>query len=176
MITTEWVISQIFAFLGLIFVVISFQQKETKTLKILILIAASFIFAGLCFLGNTSAIIIGCIGVIRNIISLFLTYKQPTNKNIKNVISLSIVLALIILNIIFWNNILNLLSILLGSLQVYTFMQESASKIRKYSVITEVVAIIYCALLVSPTNIIIEAVTLISAIIGIRRLDRKKNS
>lgn len=175
MITIEWILSQIFAFLGLIFIVISFQQKETKNLKKLNLIATIFIFIGLCFLGNMSAITIGCIGVIRNIISLFFSYKPPANKNIKSIISIIIIFALIILNIIFWTNLLNLLSILMGSLQVYTFMQESAEKIRKYSVVTEIIAIIYFTLLASPTNIVIEIVSLISAIIGIRRLDRKKN-
>ena len=52
-------------------------------------------------------------------------------------------------------------------------MQEKPSTIRKLSVITEILYIIYYGLLLSPLNVIIEAVGLTSAIIGIIRLDKK---
>ena len=63
---------------------------------------------------------------------------------------------------------------MLGTLAVITFMQEKSSTIRKLSVVNEILSITYYALLISPTNIIIEVVGLISAIIGIIRLDIKK--
>lgn len=173
-ITWQWVVNQIFAFIGLIFVIISFQQKSTKKLLFLRNFATVFVFIGLCFLGNISAIIFCGAGVIRNLVSLYFAYKPDTKKIIKYIASILIVLLLITLNIIYWNNLYNLYSIMLGTLAVITFMQEKSSTIRKLSVVNEILSITYYALLISPTNIIIEVVGLISAIIGIIRLDIKK--
>ena len=173
-ITWQWIANQIFAFIGLIFVIISFQQKSTKKLLFLRNFATGFVFIGLCFLGNISAIIFCGAGVIRNLVSLFFAYKPDTKKTIKYIASILIVLLLITLNIIYWNNLYNLYSIMLGTLAVITFMQEKSSTIRKLSVVNEILSITYYTLLMSPTNIIIEVVGLISAIVGIIRLDIKK--
>ena len=144
-ITWYWITNQVFAFLGLIFVVLSFQQKSTKKLLIL-----------------------------RNIATL-LVFIPNTKKITKNIASILIVILLIALNIIYWKNFYNLYSIVLGTLAVYTFMQDRASMIRKLSVVIEILSIIYYSLLLSPTNIVIEVVGLVSAIVGIIRLDRRKN-
>ena len=173
-ITWQWIVNQIFAFIGLIFVIISFQQKSTKKLLFLRNFATGFVFIGLCFLGNISAIIFCGAGVIRNLVSLYFAYKPDTKKTIKYIASILIVLLLITLNIIYWNNLYNLYSIMLGTLAVITFMQEKSSTIRKLSVVNEILSITYYTLLMSPTNIIIEVVGLISAIVGIIRLDIKK--
>ena len=173
-ITWQWIVNQIFAFIGLIFVIISFQQKSTKKLLFLRNFAPGFVFIGLCFLGNISAIIFCGAGVIRKLVSLYFAYKPDTKKTIKYIASILIVLLLITLNIIYWNNLYNLYSIMLGTLAVITFMQEKSSTIRKLSVVNEILSITYYTLLMSPTNIIIEVVGLISAIVGIIRLDIKK--
>ena len=62
---------------------------------------------------------------------------------------------------------------MLGTLAVFTFMQEKSSSIRKLSVVSEVLSIIYFCLLVSPINIVIEVIGLVSAIVGIIRIDIK---
>lgn len=172
-ITWQWIVNQIFAFLGLVFVVLSFQQKSTKKLLILRNIATLLVFTGLCFLGNISAIIFCGAGVIRNAVSLLFAYRPQTKKTTKYIASIMIVILLIVLNIIYWKDFYNLYSIVLGALAVYTFMQEKTSMIRKLSVIVETISIIYYTLLLSPTNIVIEIIGLISAIVGIIRIDRK---
>ena len=173
-ITWQWIANQIFAFIGLIFVVFSFQQKSTKKLLILRNFSTGFVFTGLCFLGNISAIIFCGAGVIRNLVSLYFAYKPDTKKIVKYIASLLIVILLVILNIIYWKNLYNLFSIILGAFLVFTFMQEKASTIRKLSVIAEILSITYYAILLSPTNVIIEIIGLISAIVGIVRLDLNK--
>ena len=172
-ITTNWIINQVFAFIALIICVISFQQKTTKKLLLLRNFATLSCFIGLCFLGNVSAIIMCFAGVIRNLVTLYFAYKPNTKKIYKIISSISIVLLLIILNVIFWTNYYNILSIIVGVFAVITFMQEKPSTIRKLSVIAEILYIIYYGLLLSPLNVIIEMVGLISAIIGIIRLDKK---
>lgn len=171
--TWQWVINQILAFIGLIFVVISFQQKDSKKLIILRNFATLFVFIGLCFLGNISAIIFCGAGVIRNLITLYFAYKPNTKKILKYLSSGFLVLLIIVLNIIYWKNYFNLYSMVLGTVAVITFMQTKASTIRKFSVFAELLSIIYYALLLSPINVVIEVVGLISAIVGIIRLDIK---
>ena len=172
--TWQWIVNQTFAFIGLIFVVISFQQKNSKKLIILRNFATLFIFIGLCFLGNISALIFCGAGVIRNLITLYFAYKPDAKKVLKYISSVFLILLIIILNIIYWKNYYNLYSMVLGTVAVITFMQTKASTIRKFSVGAEILSTIYYALLMSPVNMIIEVVGLISAIIGIIRLDIKR--
>lgn len=169
----QWIVSQVFAFICLIFVVISFQQKDSKKLIILRNIATLFVFIGICFLGNVSAIIFCGVGVIRNLLALYFAYKPNANKIYKYIASVILAILLIILNIIYWNNYLNIFSIVIGIMAIITFMQTKSSVIRKLSVFLEIISIIYYAILLSPINVIIEVASLVSVIIGIIRLDRK---
>lgn len=89
-ITWQWIVNQIFAFIGLIFVIFSFQQKSTKKLIILRNFATGFVFIGLCFLGNISAIIFCGAGVIRNLVSLYFAYKPNSKKSVKYLASVLI--------------------------------------------------------------------------------------
>lgn len=136
--------------------------------------ATLFVFCGVCFLGNISAILMCGAGVIRNLVSLYFACKKNTKSIGKIIASCCIVALLVVLNIYYWSSWLNMLSILIGTLNVVTFMQKRAATIRKLSIICQSVAIIYYILLVSPINIIIEIAGLISIGIGIMRLDRKK--
>lgn len=172
-VSINWIISQILAFISLVLVIISFQQKGAKKLIIFRNIATLFSFAGLCFLGNLSAIIMCGAGVIRNLVSLYFATKGGS-KNKKIFASSLIVLLLIVLNIIYWNNIFNVFSIIVGTMNVVTFMQDNAKLIRKFSVISGTLATIYCLLIFAPVNAVIELFGLISAIVGIIRLDIKK--
>ena len=172
--TWQWVVSQIFAFVGLVFVTISYQQKESTKLLLFRNVATLFVFIGLCFLGNISAIIFCGAGIFRNLLALYFAYKPDTNKMVKYVVSGLLAVLIIVLNIVFWKNYFNLFSIFLGILAIVTFMQSKASVIRKLSVALEICSITYYGLLLSPTNVIIEIIGLISAIIGIIRLDIKK--
>lgn len=81
---------------------------------------------------------------------------------------------LIVLNIIFWSNLYNLYSIVLGAVNVFTFLQPTPKRVRYCSIVAEIMAIVYFSLLFTPVNIVIEVVGLISAVVGIIRLDVKK--
>ncbi len=170
----NWIVSQILAFIALVLVIVSFQQNDAKRLLVFRNIATFFSFIGLCFLGNISAVIMCGAGVIRNLTSLYFVTKEKVNKNIKLLASILIVILLIVLNIIYWENIYNIFSIAVGTMNVVTFMQENAKLIRKFSLISGSLATIYCLLIYSPINALIELFGLASAIVGIIRLDIKK--
>ncbi|MBQ8844463.1 MAG: YgjV family protein [Clostridia bacterium] len=175
MITWQWIVSQIFALIGLIYLCFSFQQKTSIRLILLRNIATLHVFTGLCFLGNLSAIIMCGAGIIRNAVSLYFSIKPETKNVIKYFLFSIISLLLVALNIIFWENYYNLFSIFIGLMLIYTFMQVNPAKIRVWSIISGVFAVVYFCLLFSPINIVIELVGVISAIVGIIRLDRNKN-
>ena len=172
--TWQWWVAQGFAFIGLVFVIISFQQKSTTKLIWLRSIATWFVFIGLFFLGNVSAIIMCGAGVFRNAVSLYFAYKPNTKITYKYFAGGLIIVLLIGLNVIFWQNFYNLFSILLGAFNVFTFLQSTPKRIRYCSVFAELMAITYYSLLLTPINIVIEVFGLISAIVGIVRLDIKK--
>ena len=158
----------------MIFVVISYQQKDSKKLLIFRNIATIFVFIGLIIYGNVSAIIFCGVGAIRNLVALYFAYKPNTNKLYKYIASVILVLILVVLNIIYWKNYLNIFSIVIGTVAIITFMQNEAATIRKLSVFLEILSITYYSLLLSPTNVAIEVIGLTSAIVGIIRLDRNK--
>lgn len=172
----EWWVAQGFAFLGLIFVIISFQQKSTKKLIWFRSIATWLVFAGLFFLGDISAIIMCGAGVLRNAVSMYFAYRPETKIRYKYISGALIVVLLVILNIVFWKSYLNIYSMVLGSVNVYTFLQSTPKRIRYCSVVAEILAIVYYSILFTPINISIEAFGLISAIVGIIRLDIKKHN
>lgn len=172
----QWWVAQSFAFVGLAFVIISFQQKNLKKLMWLRNIATINVFTGLCFLGETSAIIMCGAGVVRNAVSLIFAYKPETKIYWKYVAGGFIICALIALNIVFWKDYYNIFSIVTGAFNVITFMQNSSKRVRIFSVIAEILLIVYFSLLLSPINITIEVVSLISAVVGIIRLDIKKKT
>ena len=172
----QWWVSQAFAVIGLIFVIISNQQKTTLKLMIHRNIATLMIFIGLCFLGELSAIIMIGAGVIRNLVSLYFAIK-PNTKKVYKIIACLLIIGLIIgLNIYFWENYYNLFSIFIGCLLVVTFMQERPNIIRILTVIVDIISIVYYILLISPINLVIEVVSLVAAVVGIIRLDIKKKT
>ena len=170
----QWYVSQAFALVGLVFVVISTQQKSTKKYILLYLIATISVVVGLCFLGEISALILSGAGIIRNLISLYFAYHEDANKKIKLVATSFVLVLIVVLNIVFWQNYLNLLSILVGTLLVICFIQDKSSRMRIWMVIAEIVSIVYYSLLLAPINVAIEFFGLVSAIVGIIRLDLKK--
>ena len=169
-----WWLSQFFATISLIFLVISFQQSTSK--KILITKAYSTFAAliGVIFLGNISAIVLCAVGAYRNVTGLYFAYHPTTSKKIKYATRLSVAIMLVFFNILFWVDYTNILSIILGMLCLLTYIQRYPDKIRKFGFAAHVMGIIYYIILLSPMNITIEVFGLISVIIGILRLDLVK--
>ena len=172
--TIEWIINQVFATIGLLFVILAFQQKEAKRIILFYTLATLFVLIGMCVYGNISSIILCAVGLIRNLVTLYYAYKPDTKRTVKLIASFILIAMLITFNILFWDNYLNILSMVIGITAVITFMQKNAAIIRKLSVLFELLLITYFALLLSPINVIMEILGLTSVIVGIIRLDIKK--
>lgn len=172
----EWWVCQGCAFIALIFVIISFQQKTTKRVLIFRNIATLFNLAGVAFLGNLSIIFLNIVGALRNASALYFAVKPKTHRAIKWATCAALAALLAALNGIFWENYLNILSITMGLLLIVSFMQPTAKRIRAVGFFAQIVGIVYTSLLVIPINIAIEAFGFCSVIVGMVRLDfpRKK--
>ena len=170
----QWWVAQGFAFVGLVLVVISMQQKTSKGILWYRNFATASVTVGVCFLGEISAIIMCGAGMIRNAVSLVFAYKPNTSRFWRWGTSGILIALLISLNIVFWTGYLNIISMVLGISLVITFMQKKPSTIRALSVGMEIISIVYYSLLLSPINVGIEVFGLISAIVGIVRLDIKR--
>lgn len=172
----QWWTNQAFALVGLVLVIISFQQKGTKKIIFVRCFATLTVFIGLCFLGNISAMIMCGAGVIRNFVTLYFAYKPQTKNLYRWIASVLICILIISLNIIFWENLYNVFSIIIGIGNVVTFMQKNPKVIRALAVVMGVLLVTYFSLLLSPTNIAIETAGLVSALVGVFRFDLAKKS
>jgi len=168
----RWWVAQGFAFVGLIFILISFQQKSKIKLVWIKSLSTFCVFVGFLFFGNIPAILMNGAGVLRNAVAVYFAYKPYTKKVYRYIAGGAIIALLIALNIIFWKDFYNLYSMILGALFVLTYLQPTSARIRYASIVPEAGAVVYYSLLFAPMNIAIEAVGLISAIVGIFRIDR----
>lgn len=174
----QWWVAQSFAFVGLVFILISFQQKSSIKLVWLKSLSTFSVFVGFCVLGNIPALIMNGAGVLRNSVAMFFAYKPDAKKAYKYIAGGVIVFLLIALNIVFWKDYYNLYSMILGASFVLVYLQPTTARIRYVSILPEIGAVVYYSLLFAPMNVAIEAVGLISAIVGIFRIDKptyKKN-
>lgn len=166
-----WWLSQLFATISLIFLVISFQQTTSKKILILKNYSTFAALIGTIFLGNISAVILCAVGAYRNVTGLYFAYHPTISKKIKAATRISVVILLVFFNLLFWVNYTNILSIILGLLCLLTYIQRHPENIRRLALSAHVMGIIYYIVLVSPMNITIEVFGLFSVIIGIIRLD-----
>ena len=174
--TWNWWLAQGLLCITLALVVWSMQQKNAVRLIWWRLGATASCLIAVTFLGSLPLIFINIAGAIRNIATLYFAYKPDTKRTVKWIASIFIVGLLVSLNIIFWQNYLNVLSIAYGTGLVIAFMQREAKVIRKLCIIVCVLGIIISALSKSPMNVAIETFCLASAIVGIIRHDIKKKN
>ena len=131
----QWWASQGLAVVSIIFCITAMQQKNTTDILWHRSIYSLLIFAGGCFLGALPAMIMMGVAFVRNFILLLLSYKKDASKAIKISIFAVLAASLIALNIIFWENILSILSIAVGIAFLIAFIQSKASNVRRVSIV-----------------------------------------
>jgi len=170
----QWWVSQAFALVGLFFVIWSMQGKTRKRVLWLNTTATMFLLVGLLFLGNVSAIILMSVSVSRNITALIFAYYPRAHKAWIWITSIILATALIVLNIVFWDNWLNAISIIIGIGFIISFMQEAPRNMRLTIIWFRIIALVYFIILLAPINAVMETLGLVATIVGIIRLDLKK--
>ena len=171
-----WWISQAFVFVSLVFVIISFQQRDRIKLLWLRNISVWFAFIGSLFLWSIPVIISFSISIIRIGFALFNAYKPDLKKWLKYGVCIVLFIALVTFNVVFWNGYLSILSMVYGTLGIVTFMQNSAKMIRCVSLMFAGFGVVYFLFALSPISVIVDGIAFVTAVIGIVRLDIRKNS
>ena len=169
-----WWVSQGFAFIALVLVVVSFQQKEKTKLLWVRSFSVGAAFVGSLFLWSIPVVISFSISIVRIAFALYYAYKPNLKAWIKYGVCVFLFAALVAFNLVFWNGYLSVLSIIYGTLGIITFMQKNARLIRFVSLFFAGFGVVYFLLALSPISAIIDSIAFITAIVGIVRLDLKK--
>lgn len=171
----QWWVSQGFGLVTLVIIAISMQQKCKVRLMWFRVFAVCVALVGVSFLGALSAIIMVGAGVISNLVLLYLAYKPDAHKVIKFGSGFFVVMLVVVLNIIFWENYLSGMSIAVGILMFIACLPEKAATVRKLLIPAQVLIVTYWILLLAPIQAVVDIVVFVSAIVGIVRLDMKKS-
>ena len=170
----QWWVSQALATVSIIFCITAMQQKKTTGMLWHRTIYSLIIFGGGCFLGKLPVMIMLGVAFLRNAILLGISYKADISKKIKWSVFAVLAVSLIALNIVFWENLLSILSIAVGLAFLTAFIQSKPVNVRRISIAAASISIVFYALAFSPVNAIINVAVLISSIIALVRFDRKK--
>jgi len=170
----QWWVSQALATVSVIFCITAMQQKTTTNMLWHRTIYSLLIFGGGCFLGKLPAMIMMGVAFVRNGVLLGLSYKgEKVSKLLKWSIFGVLAASLIALNIVFWENLLSALSIVVGLAFLTAFIQSKPVNVRRVSIGASLLAIVFYILVFSPVNAVINVAVLISSIVGLVRFDKK---
>jgi len=172
--TWQWWVCQAFSTVSIIFCITAMQQRKTTDILWHRSIFSLLLFGGVCFLGKWPAMIMIGMGFVRSVILLILSYKTEISKLVKWSVFAVLAVSLVALNIIFWENYLSLLSIAVGMAFLTAFIQSNPANVRRVSILAASLAIVFYILMFLPVNAVINISVLVSSIVGLARLDRKK--
>ena len=170
--TLNWWIAQSFAVASIYFAFSAMQQKTTTDILLHRSTYALLVFAGSVFLGIASAMIMLGVAFVRNMILLLLSFRDV--RVLKYVAFVILAISLITLNLIFWQSHLSILCIADGLIYLTAFIQSRPVNVRRICMVGSVTSITFFILIFSPVNIFISLAMLISSIIGLIRIDKKK--
>ena len=95
----QWWLSQLFASISLVFLVISFQQSTSKKILKFKMFSTFAALIGTIFLGNISAVVLCAVGAYRNVTGLYFAYHPTTPKKVRYGTRISVAIMLIFFNL-----------------------------------------------------------------------------
>jgi hypothetical protein len=151
---------------SIIMVSIGLIKKKKKIIYVQTIQIALFVLSNI-ILGAISGIIINSISCIRNI----LCYKNKLTKKVK----LFIIVLSTILTIIFNNQgVMGYLPLISSTIYIIYMDLKNVAKYKKMLIITLVLWFIYDFYIMSYTSAIFDLISVITALIGIRELHKKR--
>lgn len=174
------IIAQIFGIIGMAVMVVSFQAKKQKTVIILQMVGAVMFIVNFFMLGAIT-------GALLNVIALFRGFVYANKEKIKHLrVFTGVFIALYFVSyactfLVFGkaptlaNFIVELLPVIAMVAVNISFYKTSAAAVRKFALISSPSWLIYNSINFSIGGILCETFSLISVILGIIRLDLKRN-
>lgn len=177
--TMAYVLSQIFIIINYIFLVVTYQLKNRKS--ILIFNFAAIIVTGLSyvFLSAWSGLAMVGVAIIRNIIFIVDEKKNGKSEKItkKDIVILIVLYMISIISAIFtYEGFLSLMSVFATMLYTFSIWQKKTGVYKVLGIPVSIIWIIYNIYIASIFGIILEIALLTSAIIGFVREYRNKTT
>ena len=157
-----YIISQIFVIIQYIFIITTYQVKTKRQIIIFNTLAATSAIISFLCLEAYSGCMMSLVSILRNL--LFFKMKE------KDKIKLTIILIILfVLTIFTYNGILSLMPSIGTLLYTLSVWQNDTKTYKKYGMLIELSWLIYFIYVKSLFGIILEGISLISIIIGLKK-------
>lgn len=148
------------------------QMKNKKQIIFMFLLANLFSAINFILLQSYSGAIICSFAIIQTFINKFFEKKEA---NVPKAVILLYIIISIILGAITFNNVIDILPIICSILYTITIIQDKEKNIRIISLVNILLLIIYDIVSQAYTAAIFDSLMTISTLVGMYRLDYKKN-
>jgi hypothetical protein len=172
----NWWVAQVFAVIGIVFIVTSMQMKTRKAIVWHRAVAGMALAVHNIFLFVIPAIILSVIIVLRTILTVSLVYKTNTKNSTKVIWCVFLFALCITLNAIFWQGVSSAIGMTVSCLYVLAYVLSKPFHIRIVSCLGDSVALIFFAIIFSPALLVKNVLGVSSSIVGIVRHDIRKKS
>lgn len=162
MLTLSYVLSQIFAITYYILFDITYYMKNKKNILVLGVIGIFIHSISYALLGGWSAVAMGIVAVLRNIIFIFEEKKEKNNK----IILYILFLITIVSGIFTYNSFFDVLPVIATILYTYSIWQKNIRKYKFIGIITGVLFVIYNIYVRSIFGIIAEFILALCSLNG----------
>ncbi len=167
-----FIVAQFFGILVIIANVLSMQMKNKKQIIFMFILANLFSAINFILLQSYSGAIICSFAIIQTLINKIFENKEQ--KVPKMVILIYIVIS-IILGAITFNGFIDIIPIICSILYTMSIIQDKERNIRKISLLNIILWIIYDVVCQAYTAAISDLFMTISTLVGMYRLDYRKN-
>ena len=161
------IIVQGIGYLGLLFIVLSFQSNKRGTLLLYFLIAHLLFIVHFGLLGAFTGVAMNLVAAVRDVVF----YKKGTNKRSFVYFFMA---AFFLAGIVTWTNYISLLPILATLAETYSLGEKRMKVLRILTLIPHPFWFIYNAAVGSYAGMATEIVVVASILIGIFRFDVRK--
>jgi hypothetical protein len=172
MLTTSYIISQVFVVIALLFLGSSYLVKDKRKVLFLGILCSTFYGLEYLLLGALTGLITNIISVVRNI-----WFYHNAKRKKKNSLFVFILLSIIsiVFGVISFTHWYCILPIIATILFTYTIWQDDIKIYRYLAVPVSICWIVYNACYLSIMGVIAETIVLSFEIIGIIKYNKKKN-
>ena len=176
--TTTYVLSQIFIVISYIFLISTYQLKSRKSILVFNFLSLIATGASHFCLSAFSGMAMTCVALIRNIIFLVQEKKGKNDKITKaDVIILLVLYAISIVSAVFtYEGILSLMSVFATMLYTYSVWQKNTKVYKYLGIPVSTCWILYDIYITSWFGMLLESCLMVSAIIGIYREHKSRQS
>lgn len=162
MLTFSYILSQVFAIIYYILFDITYYMKNKKNILLLGVIGIFIHSISYALLGGWSAVAMGIVAVLRNIIFIFEEKKEKKNK----IILYILFLITIISGIFTYDSIFSIFPVIATILYTYSIWQKNIRKYKLIGIITGILFVTYNIYVQSIFGIIAEFILTLCSLNG----------